>query len=310
MSVASSSNQVIYTGSGTTGPFDFDFRVYKSSDLLVQKYTIASGILTDLTETTDYVVTLDIDYTGYVTTTSVVTSAYKLIITRSLPITQEITYVENDKFPSTSHEEGLDRGIMIDQQLQEQLDRCVKVTPGSTTDPDVLIEGLISAAADAEQAALDAQAAQTAAEAAQGLAETARTAAETAQGLAEDAQDAAEAAAAQAAQSVPVIQTGDANKVIAVKTDETGYELVEQGGGASATELTFTNSDLSTGVLTVTHNLGLASAYSVMVQVINNSGAVIIPDQINTFAANSFKVDLTSYGTISGTWSCIYVAKG
>jgi hypothetical protein len=80
-------------------------------------------------------------------------------------------------------------------------------------------------------------------------------------------------------------------------------------GGATATETSFTNSSLSAGVLTVTHNKGLTAGYTALVTVVNNSGAVVIPDQINTFAANSFKVDLTSFGTLSGTWYVIYITK-
>lgn len=79
--------------------------------------------------------------------------------------------------------------------------------------------------------------------------------------------------------------------------------------GASVTELSFVNGDLTTGVLTVTHNKSLAAGYTALVAVVNNSGAIIIPDQINTFATNSFKVDLTSYGTLTGTWYVIYITK-
>jgi hypothetical protein len=289
MSVSSTDNQIIYTGSGTTGPFDFDFRVYETSDLLVQKFEIATEITTDLVETTDYTVTLDGDGTGSVTTVLAVTSSYKLIITRQLELTQEITYVENDKFPAETHEEGLDRCRMIDQNLQEQIDRCVKVPAGSAVNPDDLIQDLREAADDAETAAIAAEAAQTAAE------------------LAETNAEAAASTLTYASQAEAEAGTVD-NKMMSPL--RTAQAIAAQAGGASAVELSFTNSNLSTGVLTVTHNKALAAGYTALVQVVNNSGAVVIPDQINTFAANSFKVDLTSYGTISGTWYCTYIVKG
>lgn len=79
-------------------------------------------------------------------------------------------------------------------------------------------------------------------------------------------------------------------------------------GGASLTKDTFTNGDLSTGVLTVTHSLGLASGAEVVsVVVLDNSKNQIIPDEI-TCGANSFDVDLTSYGTLSGTWQVAYIS--
>ncbi len=62
---------------------------------------------------------------------------------------------------------------------------------------------------------------------------------------------------------------------------------------------TFQNSDLVSGVLTVTHNLG--QQYPV-VQLVDNNGKVIIPDDVNLSATNSLTVDLTSFGTLTGTW--------
>jgi hypothetical protein len=260
MSVTSTDNQVIYTGSGTTGPFDFDFKVFETSELKIEKFTIATETSVTLTETTDYSVALDGDGTGAVTLVAVLSSAYKLIITRELPLTQEVAYVEGDKFPATTHEEALDRAAMRDQQLQEQLDRCVKVTAGSSTTPDELIDSL-------ETAVAGAVAAKTAAE-------TAETNAELAETNAEAAQAAAEAAAA----LVPSFVRG-----------------------------TFVDGDLSTGKLTVTHTKGLAAPYSCWVEVINGSAQKVIPDQI-TFATNSFEIDLTSFGTITGTYGYTYAA--
>ncbi len=78
-------------------------------------------------------------------------------------------------------------------------------------------QGLAEAAQNAAEAAeTDAEAAQTAAEAAQTAAESAQTAAET-------ARDEAEAAAAGV--NLPSIEAGDADKLLQVKDDESGYEL-------------------------------------------------------------------------------------
>lgn len=79
--------------------------------------------------------------------------------------------------------------------------------------------------------------------------------------------------------------------------------------GASTVRGTFTNGDLTAGVLTITHNGALASPYVLNVYVYNNSGALVFPDAVNTFTTNSCKVDLTSYGTLTGTWSYSYVLQ-
>lgn len=79
-----------------------------------------------------------------------------------------------------------------------------------------------------------------------------------------------------------------------------------QSGGASGTSGTFVNGDLVTGKLTVTHNLTLDAPYQRLVIVVDNNGKMIIPDDI-TFATNSFEIDLTSFGTITGTWGYRYL---
>jgi len=170
MSVTSTDNQILYTGSGTTGPFDFDFKCFATTDLLVQKLTIATEAIVDLTETTDYSVALDEDGTGAVTLVAVLSSAYKLVITRVLPLTQEVAYVEGDKFPAVTHEEALDRAAMRDQQLQEQIDRCIIANPG--TDVPTIAD-LNAAVTAAELAETNAEAAEAAAVIAQAAAEAA-----------------------------------------------------------------------------------------------------------------------------------------
>ena len=62
-------------------------------------------------------------------------------------------------FPKT--QEGMfDRLTLIDQQLQEQVDRAIKVPLGSSTDPDELIATLTADAAAAAEAKIAAEAAQ------------------------------------------------------------------------------------------------------------------------------------------------------
>jgi hypothetical protein len=73
----------------------------------------------------------------------------------------------------------------------------------------------------------------------------------------------------------------------------------------ASTRGTFVNGDLAAGVLTITHNYALSAPYVVNVVIFNNSGKKIVPDDI-TGSANSVAVDLTSYGTLTGTWGYSY----
>jgi hypothetical protein len=49
----------------------------------------------------------------------------RITIKRSVPLTQLVRYVPNDKFPASTHERALDRVTMILQQVLEQCDRAL-----------------------------------------------------------------------------------------------------------------------------------------------------------------------------------------
>jgi len=127
MSISNTTNKVIYQGDGSTTEFPFSFRIFDETDLVVSLYEIATGIETELTLNSDYTVTINGDNGGTVIMVTAPSSSHKLIIKRILPLTQETDYVEGDPFPAESHERALDKLTMITQQLNEQLDRTVKV---------------------------------------------------------------------------------------------------------------------------------------------------------------------------------------
>jgi len=127
MSISNTTNKVIYQGDGSTKQFPFSFRIFDETDLVVSLYEIATGIETELTLNSDYTVTINGNNGGTVIMVTAPSSSYKLIIKRILPLTQETDYVEGDPFPAESHERALDKLTMITQQLNEQLDRTVKV---------------------------------------------------------------------------------------------------------------------------------------------------------------------------------------
>lgn len=89
--------------------------------------------------------------------------------------------------------------------------------------------------------------------------------------------------------------------MIAVSTT-TGYVFNMRGvtvGGVATYHRSFVNADLSTGSLTVTHNLG--HTY-VQVCVSDNNSKVIVPDDITFTSSTVTTIDLTSYGALTGTW--------
>jgi hypothetical protein len=77
--------------------------------------------------------------------------------------------------------------------------------------------------------------------------------------------------------------------------------------GVPAFQQDFVDGDLTAGVLTVNHNLN--SQY-VSVTVYNNSNLIIIPDDVTATSTTVSTIDLTSFGTLSGTWRAVIIDKG
>ena len=141
MSLSTTTNRSDRTLNGVATVFAFDFKVFAETDLEV--------IHIDQTTEVETVLTLGVDYTvsgvnadaGSVTLVAGPgTSGDRLIIKRVMNLVQP-TRLRNqgDFFPAT-HERAFDRSIMIDQQQQEEIDRCFKLDPGAEPPFDNLLD--------------------------------------------------------------------------------------------------------------------------------------------------------------------------
>ena len=66
------------------------------------------------------------------TSGNIPTATETVVVRREVPQTQAIDYIANDPFPAESHEEGLDRATMTIQQLQEEVNRSIKLSATNT----------------------------------------------------------------------------------------------------------------------------------------------------------------------------------
>jgi hypothetical protein len=170
----------VYNGNGATTQFNYLFPLTNKAHILVT-LTDANDAETTLTVDVDYTVNGVNDSNSanwYITTIgshSPIAAGERLTIVPNLPLTQLTNFTTLGGFFPETHEDRFDYAMLVAQQMQEKIDRAVKVSVGSLNDPDTIIADLQAQSAAATAAASAAGAAQTAAEAAQTAAETAAT---------------------------------------------------------------------------------------------------------------------------------------
>ena len=134
MTISSTTVKNSYSGNGTLDTFNYTFKIFADSDLQVI-IRDATATETVKTLTTHYTVTGAGNANGgtiVFTTGNIPTTTETVVIRRAVPQTQAIDYIANDPFPAESHEEGLDRSMMSIQQLQEEVDRSIKLSRTNT----------------------------------------------------------------------------------------------------------------------------------------------------------------------------------
>ena len=134
MTVSSTTVKNSYSGNGSTTSFNYTFKIFANSDLQVIIRS-STGTETTKTITTHYTVSgAGNTNGGSVTFTSgnIPANGETVVLRRNVPQTQAIDYIANDPFPAETHEEGLDRATMTTQQVQEELDRSIKLSRTNT----------------------------------------------------------------------------------------------------------------------------------------------------------------------------------
>lgn len=146
MTVSSTSNRKTYAGNGVTTSFATSPVVFvDSSELFVYDVVTATGVGTLLTENTHYAVTGGAGLTGIVDTSAgsspqgAIASGHTLVIIRSVPLTQEDDFVNNDASDAEVTESALDKLTFIAQQLQANLDRAALLAESDVSGADLTL---------------------------------------------------------------------------------------------------------------------------------------------------------------------------
>jgi len=132
MTVSTTTSKVSYSGNGSTVAFAVNFYFLANSHLKVV-LRAADGTETVQTLNTDYTVSgAGVSSGGTVTMTTAPASGKTLVIARNVPQTQLVDYQPNDPFPANTHEQALDQLTMEIQQLQEAINRAIKLSLTNT----------------------------------------------------------------------------------------------------------------------------------------------------------------------------------
>ena len=126
MTVTSTTNRVSYTGDGSTKDFAVPFEFFAEDELQVIERVIATGAETTKMLNSDYTVEDGSGATGTVKAITAPAATVSWTVVRSTKQTQEIDYTDNDPFPASTHEDGLDRATMIAQDSKADTDRALK----------------------------------------------------------------------------------------------------------------------------------------------------------------------------------------
>ena len=133
MTVSSTTVKQSYSGNGSTSAFTYSFPINSTNELTVIIRNTTTGTETTKTITTHYTVS-DTGSGGTVTFTSgnIPASGETVVLIRDTNLTQATDYVENDPFPAESHESALDKLTLQIQEVQEEVDRSLKISRTNT----------------------------------------------------------------------------------------------------------------------------------------------------------------------------------
>lgn len=126
MTVDNVPNRVQENGNDINVDFDFSFKIFASTDIEVYVVDNTTEVAVLQTIITDYTVAFDSEgQTGTVTYLVAVPTGSSSLIISKFPLSQETDIPTASNFPEIAIENEFDKSRLIDQQIQEQINRSV-----------------------------------------------------------------------------------------------------------------------------------------------------------------------------------------
>tara|TARA_B100000513_G_scaffold145451_2_gene67181 strand:- start:226 stop:2451 length:2226 start_codon:yes stop_codon:yes gene_type:complete len=206
MTISSLNVKNSYNADGSTTSFAYTFPIHSTAEIQVI-LRAANGTETIQVLNTHYTIVDNGSAGGQVNFTTAPGSGIAVVLLRDTNLTQETDYISNDPFPAETHEAALDKLTLQQQELQEELNRALKISRSNDITSSEIVQtataragkllgfdsnGDLDTSLDASSIATNATAAAnsaTAAAASEAAAQTAQAAAESAKNAAEVALD-------------------------------------------------------------------------------------------------------------------------
>ena len=134
MTISTTTIKNSYSGNGSTTTFNYTFKITDQDDIDVIIRS-SNGTETTKTITTHYTVTGVGNANGgtvVFTSGNIPTDTETVVLRRTTPQTQGVDLIENDPLPANTLEDALDKVTSIGQELQEQVDRSLKISRTNT----------------------------------------------------------------------------------------------------------------------------------------------------------------------------------
>jgi len=135
MTISSTTTKNSYSGNGSTTAFNYTFFIPTNTDIevIVRSSTGTETVKSEGTGSANYSISgVGSSSGGAVTFVTAPLNTETVVLRRNTAKTQATDYVANDPFPAESHESALDKLTIIGQDLQEQIDRSIKLSRTNT----------------------------------------------------------------------------------------------------------------------------------------------------------------------------------
>ena len=135
MTISTTITKNSYVGDGSTTEFTYAFKISDEDHIQVIIKVTATGAETVKVKTTHYTVAgVGASGGGTVTFTAgnIPASTDTVILRRVTTKTQGMDLIENDPLSANTLEDAIDKNLAITQELQEELDRSLKLSRGNT----------------------------------------------------------------------------------------------------------------------------------------------------------------------------------